>query len=511
MSLRFEHPQAILALLGVALLLLVMLRNRRYPGVFSWRHWILVALGMSACVLGISRPQWGQFTTTQTGLQGNLYLAVDVSTSMNAQDVAPSRIEYAAAFLRKLLPALPGVRIAIYPFAADGYLLMPLTADADAAVDMLDYLSPDLTTQQGTDFDTSLGTLYKIIHQSRVAHPSEAQASRVLLLSDGETHAKISNRRLEHFREDGIAIDTVGIGTSQGGTIPVRNQHGFGNENLRDQAGNPVRTKLDLKPLEQIAQGTGGELYPADFTRIPALGARIEQGMEYGKLSTRFELDAELYPWCFLVALVVLSAEFLFGGWHFWIKALALFAFCGPTWAEEKPRPDPYTAYNRGIEENTRGNAPGAIELFAEAAANAKDARLRKQALYNLGNALLQSGDATQALSAYQRARDTEAPRKSVNQDINQRISDNMVLAQKVKQQQEEEQKGRRGEGDDDGKKQAASDPGRAQDFKSQQFDEEQKKKMFDIVSSEEREAARRLHQDSQNGKAQSSPVAQPW
>jgi Ca-activated chloride channel family protein len=521
MSLRFENPAAFWALFGVVALLVLMAVQARRKGSFSIRRFAVALLGFTACVIGLARPQGGHYATAQRGMRGDLFIAVDISNSMRVQDISPSRLEFATAFVQRLLRQTPGLRVAIFPFAGDGYLQMPLSSDQDAASDLVGALTPSITTNQGTNFDAGLTTLFQAIQKEKTATAVDSSPVRVLLLSDGESHEPVPTGVLEKFRARSIPIDTVGVGTQEGGLIPLESRAGFGIEPLRDSEGKPVRSKIDPKSLKAIAEGTGGNYYGPRFEEVDRIAGRIMQGMEFGKLTTSFKLEAEYYPWLFLAALLVFSAEMLLGRWEYLIRGLVL-AFALSTakamamdpLIEQKLNRDPgnrpYTAYNAGVELDAAGRVTEAAELFTESAGTAKDPDLRKRSLYNLGNALVKLQDPVQALAAYQRAYDTKADAKKVEQDLNHDISQNILLAKQLKQQQQQQQEQQQdGEGEGDSK-QPPPDPGKAKQFTGQTFDDAQKKRMYDLVTSEEQQVMQRLQQ-GKNSKNPTDPKGKPW
>lgn len=506
MSLRFENPDALWGFLAVGLLIAIMFASRRRGRAFSWRRAFLALVGFSACVLGLARPQGGHYATTQRGMRGDLFVAVDISNSMRAEDISPSRLEFATAFVRRLMREVPGLRVAIFPFAGDGYLQMPLSSDQDAAADLVTSLTPSVTTNQGTRFDPSLESLMKAILKTKQSASYEPAPTRVLLLSDGETHEPVGNDILETFRGRSIPIDTVGVGTTDGGPIPGDGALGHTQAPLRDADGRPVRTRLDSKTLLKIADGTGGNYYSARFEEVGRIGGRILQGMEFGKLSTTFKLEKEYFPLLFVIALIAFSLEFVSGRWELWIRALAAAFLLASSPAQAE---DAYQTYNDARRLLKDGNFADAAEKFEESAAVTKDPALRKRALYNLGNALVRLQDPTQALHAYQRAYDTNIDQDRLQKELNQNISDNILLARKMKQQQKEQQKGEEGEGEES-PGQSPKDPGKPKEFRGQSFDEQQKKRMFDQISSEEQQILQRLQQ-GKNQKQAVDPKGKPW
>ncbi len=440
MSLRFENPNALWALLVIGALLALMAVQAKRKGAFSWRRALVAVFGFSACVVGLARPQGGHYATSQRGLRGDLFIAIDISNSMRVQDISPSRLEFSTAFVRRLLRQIPGLRVAIFPFAGDGYLQMPLSSDQDAAGDLVGALTPSITTNQGTNFDAGLSTLFQAIQKEKQATAVESSPVRVLLLSDGESHEPVPSAVLEKFRSRSIPIDTVGVGTAEGGLIPLESRGGFGLEPLRDMEGKPVRSKIDPKSLRTIADGTGGNYYGPRFEEVDRIAGRIMQGMEFGKLTTTFKLESEYYPLLFLAALLIFSIELLMGRWEYLIRGLLLAGLLSSGSATaldaelerklgQDPKRRPYNAYNAGVALDKAGRVAEASELFTESAVAASDPELRKRSLFNLGNTLVKLQDPTQALAAYQRAYDTKADAKKANDDLNHDISQNMLVA----------------------------------------------------------------------------------
>jgi tetratricopeptide (TPR) repeat protein len=169
-----------------------------------------------------------------------------------------------------------------------------------------------------------------------------------------------------------------------------------------------------------------------------------------------------------------------------------------------------YAAYNEAELLAESGKLDEAGELFQEAAATTKNAELRKKALYNLGNTLLRLQDPVQALNTYQQAYDTTASSEKTQKALNTFISENMVLAKKLKQKQQEEQKDQQeGDGEEgEEEKKPAPDPGKPKQFQDQSFGESQKKKMFDLVAGEEQQALQRLQNKKQKTP---SPKGKTW
>ncbi len=506
MSYRLENPAALWLLIALMPLMFLAWRGRAQKGRFGLPYAFFTLLGFTCCVVALARPQGGRYSTTQRALKGDLYLAVDVSNSMRAQDLSPSRLEFAALFGQKVLSQIPGVRVALFPFAADGYLQMPVSLDHEAVSDLLLSLSPSFTTNQGTDFGTSLATLLTTIQRKNAI---ETAPARVLLFSDGETHDSLSDSVLSKYRSLQIPIDTVGVGSAQGASIPMPDRSGFGMESLRDSSGKKVLTKLVPDSLVKMSQATGGNYYQPKLAESGAIAQRILQGMAFGKLQTTFKLEREYFPALFIAGLSFLSATFLMGQWHLFVRCLLMALTFASHIASAKSPSVGFDQYNAALRLVEEGKQQEAADLFHESASQATHDELKKKALYNLGNTLLRLQDPAQAVSAYQRAYDIALTNKQTEKALNDSLSNNILVARKQQQEQEAQQKEQQeGEGEGD-KPKAASDPGKAKSFEGQTFSESQKKRLFEAVSNEEQQILQKLQ--NRNSKPSKEMRAQQW
>jgi Ca-activated chloride channel homolog len=516
MSLRIENPWMLLAFLPLLVLLCIQLFHwQSQRPAFAWRRFVFTLLGFTFGILGLARIQAGSYELRKSQGEGELYLAIDVSKSMLAEDILPTRLQFTATFCEKLLQLLPRARVAVFPFAADGFMLMPLSTDHLAAVDLLKGLSPSLTTDQGTDLSVAMETLFTSIMRRR-QNADNAVSAEVVLLTDGESHRELDMQVFNRFRENKIPIYTVGVGTPQGATL--FQTLGFGNfrQAMRDPSGKPVVTKLSKEPLEKIASTTQGLYLPSRLDQVGVLAKRIDQRSSHGGLQTSFQVQREFFPELLALAFILLTMELFLVRWEYLVRILtvALIPLASPPlygWTEEVENKLSRAGENRGIVAYNEalglldaGNYSDAADLFLESAGSTNNLTLRKQALYNLGNAQLRQMDPLQAMAAYQQAIDTRATDDKIEREANTRASDNLVLAARMQQQMSQ------GQGDkeqESNEKKDSSDPGGPKkDFKAQEMDTKQKQKMFDLISEQEREVRSRLQKEKNQKKGISSP-----
>lgn len=202
--------------------------------------------------LALTRPQWGviEQTVQQRGL--DVLIAIDVSSSMRAEDVSPSRMENARQELAFLVEELKGNRIGLIGFAGASFLFCPLTTDTDAVEMFLDEMTIEAVPIPGTAVGDAIR---RAMETFKISDPDAQGGSKVLLLlTDGEDHESQPIEAAKEAAKAGIVIDTIGLGTVSGGFIPDPKT----GDSVRDENGNPVLSKLDGAVLKQVAEVTGG-------------------------------------------------------------------------------------------------------------------------------------------------------------------------------------------------------------------------------------------------------------
>jgi Ca-activated chloride channel homolog len=178
----------------------------------------------------------------------DVVVALDVSKSMLATDLSPSRLERAKQMVIKLMDQMPNDRIALVLFAGKAYMQMPLTVDHEAAAIFVSSASPDAIPAQGTVFSDALQKC-ALAFNSR-----EGRFKSVVLISDGEDHDEDALKTADDLAQQGIMVCTVGIGSPGGSEIP----DSATNDYKRDAIGNIVISKLNEDELKEIAEKTNG-------------------------------------------------------------------------------------------------------------------------------------------------------------------------------------------------------------------------------------------------------------
>lgn len=244
----------------------------------SFKDGLLLA-ALILVIIALADPQVGTRIEEIKREGIDLVVAMDVSKSMLAQDIAPSRLEKARHEMRRLLDRLQGDRVALVAFAGRAVVECPLTLDYGAAEIFLDILEPGLISMPGTSLSAA-------IEVSLRAFSEESPAGKaIVLITDGEDHEAGVLEAAGKARERGVTIHAVGIGSPQGVPIPVGEA---GGDFKKDRDGNVVVTRLDETTLMQIAEETGG-VYQRCTSGDDALDAIIGaiSGLEKGELGSR--------------------------------------------------------------------------------------------------------------------------------------------------------------------------------------------------------------------------------
>lgn len=323
---RFADAQFVHALWGVAVFvgLLLWLERRggnalerlvaaplqdrlvERPG--SWRRTLrvlLVGLAAVAAVLALMRPQWGMREVASSRVGAKIMVALDVSRSMLAEDVAPNRLERAKAEIVDLLPYLSGDQVGLIAFAGRASVLSPLTPDFGFLRLVLENTGAGSVTRGGT-------RLAEPIRKAVAGFGPTKGASRALLLiTDGEDHDSFAIDAAKVAAEAGVKIIAIGFGDEEGSEIRVTDRRTGARQAIRDADGRPVISRLDGTLLREIALATGGAYVPAG-TGVLDLASIYDQHiarLTRGDLKGRRTVREEGYPWFVLLALIFLVSS----------------------------------------------------------------------------------------------------------------------------------------------------------------------------------------------------------
>ena len=224
----------------------------------------LVALAFF--VMAWARPQMGQ-SQQKIKTEGiELVIAFDVSNSMMAEDIRPSRMQVAKAEVARLLEMLAGDKVGLVAFAGSAVVVSPLTTDKSSLKMFIDSISTESVETQGTDIRKALREAKAAFDRGGIDPDEGAKVTRaILLVSDGEHQEEGLMDDAKNVVEDGIRIFALSIGTEAGAPIPVRDDRGYITGYKRDRQNKEVVTKTKGTVLRELAEAGKGSFYAASF------------------------------------------------------------------------------------------------------------------------------------------------------------------------------------------------------------------------------------------------------
>lgn len=256
-------------------------------------------------ILSIARPQIGTKLEKVKREGVDIFVALDVSLSMKAEDIKPNRLERAKHEIDSFIDRLQGDRVGLIAFAGEAFAQCPLTLDYGAAKIFLDTMNTDLIPTPGTAIGQAILTAVKSFEQK------ERKYKVLLLITDGEDHAGEPLKAAEVAKREGVVIYTVGIGSVQGVPIPLYDRQGNRTGFKKDRQGEVVTSKLDEVTLEKIALQTGGKYYRATGgeTELDKIYDEISK-MEKKELATmKFSQFEDRFQYVIIFAIILLVAE----------------------------------------------------------------------------------------------------------------------------------------------------------------------------------------------------------
>ena len=279
---------------------------RRLTSSINWRgrRWknVLLMMSLTFLILALARPQWGSEVREidQEGLQ--VMVALDVSHSMLAQDIKPTRLDRAKLEIADLMKQLSGDEIGLVLFSGASFIQVPLTSDYYSALSYLDNADPEVISRPGTVIGDAIRTA------ALGFDPNLSSQKVLIVMTDGEDHETDPLAAAKAVAEEEVLIYTIGFGTPEGEPIPVMDENGSVVDYKRDQNGEVVLSMLDESTLQSIAQTGNGKYYraSADGSELQSLLTEIDS-LQKDQLQSRFETtQIERYQIFLAIAIVLL-------------------------------------------------------------------------------------------------------------------------------------------------------------------------------------------------------------
>lgn len=271
------------------------------PGHSTFRNHLkfgILMLALSALVLALARPQLGLRQQTETANGIEAVVMVDVSNSMMARDIQPTRLDRAKLLVATLVEKMKNDKIALGVFAGEAYPQLPITSDYASAKIFIDALSTSMVTMQGTNLAAAIDLGCK----SFTAKKDVGKA--LIIITDGEDHEEGAEEAAKAAAKAGVNVYVIGVGTTQGAEIPT--SEGV----MTDENGQPVHTALNEDMCRKVAQaGKGIYLHLDQSTSAQdELQGQIRQ-LKQSSSSMTYTARDEQFQIFAIIALVLLIIE----------------------------------------------------------------------------------------------------------------------------------------------------------------------------------------------------------
>ena len=369
--------------------------------------WVFLGLGWSLALLALAGPVWSKLPQPVVRSESGLVIVLDISRSMDAQDLLPSRLTRAKHKVLDILKRRTEGQTGLIVFAYESFVVSPLTDDAKTIASMVPALLTKLAPVQGSRPELALERADELLKQSTISEGT------ILLITDGAEGSAVL-QTVETLRQKGRVVSVLGVGSEDGAPIPISNG-GF----LTDPSGAIVIPKINRASLQELARAGGGKFDmiqsdDRDLDRIldesinqPSFGASEET-------ERNTDLWQEEGPWLVLAVLMLGMPAFRRG----WVGAVLIVGLLFPmpaqawTWEDLWSRPD-----QQATQKLEEGKPKEAAELFKdpnwrgvanyqsgqfEQAAKAFSDQSNPESLYNEGNALARLGKYEEALKSYE-------------------------------------------------------------------------------------------------------------
>lgn len=410
---------------------------------------LLIVLAASISIVALAGPVWKQLPQPVFSEESALVIALDLSQSMQATDVKPSRLERARLKVLDLVKARKGGQAALIVYAATAFTVTPLTDDDNTIANLVPALDPALMPAQGSNMSAALGLASELLKQAGISRGD------VLVVTDGI--ADDAGDAIDQLGADGHRLSIMGVGTTEGSPIPLSG--GF----LTDASGAIVITRLEPAQLQRAAlQGSGVfvsmQADDSDVEQLADLFASKRVKTETEGTDLKADIWQEEGPWLLLLV-IPLVALWPRRGWLLCLALLVL-PLPQPAHADETKRSWPVNTRDlwlrsdqKGMKAFSAGNAETAAELFEntdwkaaayyragnyEAASELLDSPRDSTGYYNRGNALAKLGNYQEAINAYDQA----IERDPANEDarFNRELVTKALEQQQQSSQQQESQ-----------------------------------------------------------------------
>ena len=473
----------------------------------DYRWWLVGLTGVIAAV-ALAGPAWQRVEQPVFRSDQALVVALDLSRSMDAQDVAPSRLIRARLKILDLLERRGSGQTALVVYSSNAFTVTPLTTDNDTIAALVNSLSTDIMPSRGSYPIAAINKGRALLEQAGVG------VGEVLLITDGSS-SPAADRIARDIRESGYTLSVLAVGTSEGAPIP-KLSGGF----VTDQSGNIAVPRLEEHSLRALAKAGGGRfsVLSTDDRDLDYLLSGETSGQQAGNENLATDNWREEGPWLVLLLLPLAAMAFRRG----WVIVLLVFMVPTENQAYALDWDDIWQTRDQQAQKLLEeGAAADAIALFENpeckavaqyraqdyaASAEAFAANEDTRSLYNLGNAMARQGEFESAIDAYEQVLeiDPDDEDAAYNRDLLQQVQEQQEQQQQGEQQESSDQQGDGEQSDSEGESSEESSDSEAQsdseseDNESRRDEQEASEEDMQALQEELQRAAEEAQQNEQ-------------
>ena len=363
------------------------------------KFWLLLA-ALALLIVMLARPQMGTKISQEKRTGIETIIALDISNSMRAEDIVPSRLDRSKMMIENLVDHFTNDKIGLIVFAGDAFVQLPITSDFVSAKMFLSSIDPSMMATQGTDIAAAINMAVNSFTQE------EGIGKAIIVITDGEDHEGGAMEAAEAARKKGMSVYVLGVGSTQGAPIPIPGTGDY----MKDNTGNTVMSALNEEMCRQVAQAGGGVYIHVENNSA----AQQQLDNELDKLSKKetsttvySDFDEQFQAFGILALLLLILEICIFDRRNPLLKRISLFGkrkvatvllmLVAMSISAQTDR----QYIRQGNKQFNAGDYPNAEVSYRKAVEkNPKN----PQAAYNLGNALLVQKKDSAAIEQFQNA-----------------------------------------------------------------------------------------------------------
>ncbi|MEG1684637.1 MAG: VWA domain-containing protein [Bacteroides sp.] len=265
----------------------------------SLKFW-LTFTALAFIIVLLARPQFGSKLETVKRSGVEVVIALDISNSMMAQDVTPSRLEKSKKLVSRLVDELENDKVGLIVFAGDAFTQLPITSDYISAKMFLESINPSLISKQGTAVGTAINLAVKSFT------PQEGVGRAIIVITDGENHEDGAVEAAKAAAEKGMQVYVLGVGSPGGSPIPIEGTNDF----RKDKDGNVIVTRLNEQMCQEIAKAGNGAYIRVDNTNSAQRGLskeidKLAKADVESQVYTEFDEQYQTIAWIIFILLLL--------------------------------------------------------------------------------------------------------------------------------------------------------------------------------------------------------------